>query len=137
MAASKYCDNCDTRIDWMDLDALYRGKKVDCRGCGVRLFAEPTRPAAFVISLILLGFSIALVTLVYHWLAPWIGPIAYLIAAAISLLIPMVAPPGLVRGASWVRIRFCKESQWQDRVRQRQKRMRRAASKSASVKGKS
>lgn len=94
------CANCNTRLHPLDVSELYRGEKLDCHVCGYRLKAVATGAWATVATVLAVA-------------APWVlsrlfrqdGFIGELLIVVLAAGLVWLAPPGLVAGAPWVRIK--------------------------------
>jgi len=100
MDKPKACTNCRTRLHPLEVSDLHRGKKLDCHVCGYQLRAVATGAWASVTA-VLVGML--------PWLSSWVlrqdGFIAEMLIIIAIAAGAWLAPPGLIAGAPWVRIK--------------------------------
>ena len=110
MTKPETCEHCETRIHPLDLSDLHRGHKLRCHACGAKLQAVSATGAGLIAAVF------ALVPMLQGSLFPDAGWAGQLILAGTIALIAWLAPPGLVAGAPWVRIKATgPPSAWQRR----------------------
>jgi hypothetical protein len=94
------CTNCLTRLHPLEVSELYRGGKLDCHVCGYRLKAVAAGAWATVTA-VLVGFGPWLLSRLLHHESYFAE---VLIVVGVAALV-WLAPPGLIAGAPWVRIK--------------------------------
>jgi DNA-directed RNA polymerase subunit RPC12/RpoP len=93
------CPECEHKLHPQEMEALFRGRKLDCWHCGSRLKAQAKGGLSFIAQSVI-GLIPVVQTFVDPGSSDWWGyAFAGLVITAIHVL-----PPGLVHGAPWVRI---------------------------------
>lgn len=97
--ARDHCPDCDKKLHPQEMEVLFRGRNLDCWYCTAPLKARTTGHLS-TITQAAVGAVPLLDTLVGNNPPFWMTYVfAGLVIAAIHVL-----PPGLIKGAPWVRI---------------------------------
>jgi len=94
------CANCRTRLHPLEASDLYRGKKLNCHVCGYQLRAVATGAWASVAAVL-----VGIVPLLSSWVFQLDGFVVELLIVVVAGALAWLAPPGLITGAPWVRIK--------------------------------
>jgi len=94
-----HCPECDHKLHPQELEILYHGRKLECWYCHAPLKARASFNAQSIAQMMIGGWALIESFVSGGSAGPWPLIVAGIVVAALHLL-----PPGLVKGAPWVKI---------------------------------